>query len=133
MMAGRTELMSDGFDIRRGPVAFITKRFEPRDALVEELSRRHKSDRIIEVIRAFVACFGNCNNIRASDCSRMDGNGWIVAGMAFRIALFIGAIGRLQRALQTNTMKEGLRFRMPIRAVLIGQRRRHDMLGIGKK
>lgn len=55
MMAGRAGLMGDGFDVRGGPVTFITERFEPRDALVEELSRQRKSDRIIEVIRAFVA------------------------------------------------------------------------------
>ena len=55
MMAGRTGLMGDGFDVRGGPVTFITKRFEPRDALVEELSRQRKSERIIEIIRAFVA------------------------------------------------------------------------------
>ena len=53
--------------------------------------------------------------------------------MAFSIALFISAIERCQRAQQMDTVKEDLRFRMPIRAVLIGRRRRHDKLEIGKK
>ena len=51
--------------------------------------------------------------------------------MAFSIALFVSAIERCQRAQQMDTVKEGLRFRMPIRAVLVGRGRRHDKLGIG--
>ena len=53
--------------------------------------------------------------------------------MAFSLALFVSAIERCQRAQQMDTVKEDLRFRMPVRAVLIGRRRRHDKLVMGKK
>ena len=51
-----------------------------------------ESRSIVEIMGTFVTFFGSVNNIRASDCNRTDGNGWIVAFLACSGKLSVSAI-----------------------------------------